>query len=73
MKTQLLEQLPSNTKYCLADKTTEGAEEEGGLKDVPENYEYDDSWDYLYDHNEFENKKRKLNKSKKIRYNKQEW
>ena len=34
--------------------------------------EYDDSWDHLYDFNEFENKKRKINKSKKLNYNKQE-
>ena len=34
--------------------------------------QYDDSWDYLYDFNEFENKKRKINKSKKLNYNKQE-
>ena len=35
--------------------------------------DYDDSWDYMYDENVFENRNRKLNRSEKNKYNKQEW
>jgi len=35
--------------------------------------EYDDSWDYIYDENVFENRKRRLDRSEKNKYNKQEW
>ncbi len=35
--------------------------------------EYDDSWDYIYDENIFENRKRRLDRSEKNKYNKQEW
>jgi hypothetical protein len=35
--------------------------------------EYDDSWDHIYDENVFENRKRRLDRSEKNKYNKQEW
>lgn len=35
--------------------------------------DYDDSWDYIYDENIFENRKRRLDRSEKNKYNKQEW
>lgn len=35
--------------------------------------EYDDSWDYIYDDNDFENRRRKINRSEKYRYKKQDW
>ena len=35
--------------------------------------EYDETWDHIYDYNEFENKRRRLDRSDKYKYNKQDW
>ena len=59
-----------DARFGLASKD-DGARKDDQEDEVLEE-EYDDSWDYLYDFNEFENKRRKINKSKKLNYNKQE-
>jgi len=51
-----------------ADKKKESRKE----NNLWEENEYDESWDHIYDYNEFENKRRRLNRSDKYRYNKQD-
>ena len=38
-----------------------------------EEEEYDESWDHIYDDNEYDNKQRRLNRSDKYKKNKQDW
>jgi hypothetical protein len=38
-----------------------------------EEEDYDESWDHIYDDNEYENKERRLNRSEKYKNNKQDW
>jgi hypothetical protein len=57
-----------------ADDDTESKKKESRKEgNLWEEDEYDEGWDYIYDYNQTENRRRKLNRSEKYRYNKQDW
>ena len=59
-----------NIPMWMDDDTTKKNKKPSKESNFREEEEYDESWDHIYDDNEYENKQRRLNRSDKYKYNK---